>query len=95
MQQRDARREPGHQIELMAHQQNRATVAGQRVQQFKHGHLVRDIEKGSRFVEHECVATLGKRAGDSHTLPFAAGELVGTPTKKLGRPRPLNRSRNR
>src|SRR5689334_1741513 len=71
------------QIELMADQENRQAVACERCQQLEDRHLVRNVEESGRLIEHQRWRVLGERSGDSYTLPFPAGQLVGASVRQL------------
>jgi hypothetical protein len=64
--------ESRHEVELMTDQEDRALLSREAAQQLEHGHLVTDVEKGGRLVEHDGVAALRHRPSEPHALPFAA-----------------------
>src|SRR6185437_6138783 len=71
--------EARHEVQLMTDQQHGLAAARQPVQQLEDEHLVRDVEKRRRLVQHDRIATLGERSRESNALPLAAGERVDTP----------------
>src|SRR5436190_1731918 len=75
MQQHHVVGEACDEVELMTHEQYRHAVRGKATQQLEDGHLVSDVEEGRRLVEHDRSPALGERAGETHALPLAAGEL--------------------
>ena len=80
-------------IELVTDQQHRAPFSRQRIEQFEDGHLMRDIEKCGRLIEHQQRSLLRQRARDAHSLPFAAGKFVGAPISRIGNTGPLDCTR--
>jgi len=63
-------------VELMAHEQHGQAIGGEAAEQLEHRHLVADVEKGRRLVEHQRATALGERARQAHALPLTTGELA-------------------
>jgi hypothetical protein len=60
-------------VQLVADEEHGLPGARQAAQQLEDGHLVSDVEKRSRLVEHEGIAPLSESARQPHSLPLAAG----------------------
>src|SRR3990172_3350913 len=86
MEESDGRREARDEIELVAHEQHGAPLAGERVEELEDTHLVRDVEEGRGLVEHERVPALREGAREAYTLPLAPLEFVGVPRQVLRSP---------
>ena len=82
-----------NEIELVTDQQHRAPLSRQRIEQFEHGHLVRDIEKRGGLIKHEQRRFLRQRARDAHALPFTTRQLVGATLSRLAHTRALDCTR--
>src|SRR5690349_25106793 len=83
--------EASDQIELVADQKHGLPRACQAVKELEDGHLVRDVEKRRRLVEHDCIAALRERARKTNALPLAARQRVDSSLTQRGDPRGLDR----
>ena len=63
---------------VMGHDDDRGTlIDGDPAQQIHHDSSARRIERGGRLIGKNDARPVGERAGDRHSLRFAAGELLG------------------
>ena len=64
-------------VQVVADEQvGQAEITLQVVEQVQDLRLHRDIERGSRLIEHDEAGAQGERAGNANALPLATGELV-------------------
>src|SRR5437868_6009714 len=76
VEQHDRVSESRNEIQLVAYEQDGQSRSGERREELEDRHLVCDIEKSRRLVEHQRGSFLRQRAGYADSLPFSAGKRV-------------------
>ena len=78
----------------MTDEEHRDSIRSELIQQLEGAHLVRDIEKGRGLVQDDNSCVLGECTRDSHSLPFAARQLIRPAIHQVRDPRSLNGARD-
>src|SRR5919108_7016 len=73
-----------NEVQLMANDDHCSAGASERGEELEHGHLMADVEKRRRLVEHEGVASLCERTSNARALPLTAGERENVTRREIG-----------